>query len=115
MRPILPIYLSTVHEPQVDLVNEGGRLEGMPWSLPRHIVLRYSMQLLIDERREFFQSLLISGSPSLEQPSDLVSRRNSHLSLYRFNTLHPVLARTHDVSPPSRTQQSLFTIFCFNR
>jgi hypothetical protein len=66
MRPILPIYLSAVYEPQVHLVYERGSLESVARSLPGHIALRYPVQLVIDKRREFFQSFLITGGPSLK-------------------------------------------------
>jgi hypothetical protein len=46
VRPILPVDLRTVDQPQVRFVHQSGGLQRVTGPLPRHVALRHSMQLL---------------------------------------------------------------------
>lgn len=88
MHPILPVDLCTVDQPQVHFVHQSGGLQSVTGPLPRHVALRHSMQLLIHQRGEFFQSLLVSSSLGPEQLGDVVGRRRLHPSLHSLSILY---------------------------
>jgi len=60
MCAILPIYALNVYEAKINLVNKGGRLEGVSGLFGGHIPLREPMQLVINQRHKFLEGLFVS-------------------------------------------------------
>ena len=68
MRPILPVHVLRIHQPQVGLVHEGGGLEAVACSFAAHAPSGDPLQLLMDERSQSGERGLVAGSPREEEP-----------------------------------------------
>src|SRR6266699_3264298 len=60
---------------QPGLVNQGGGLEGVTWSLPSHFVRGQFPQFLIDQRQQFLRGLLIAARHGFENAGDVAHVR----------------------------------------
>ena len=75
MRSIAPRHPAQVDQLHVNLVDEGGRLQGLPGALPCHLPVRPAMEFLIHERRQLLERLLISLAPGPQQLGDIARLR----------------------------------------
>ena len=64
--PVLPVDLSLPHQAEVDLVDQGGRLEGVAVALPLEQAAGDLPQILEHERDEPLQGRGIALAPILE-------------------------------------------------
>ena len=55
MRAVLPAHLVELDQPQIDLVDEGCRLQGMPAILTPHVIARDAAQLGVHCRHQLRQ------------------------------------------------------------
>jgi len=62
--PILPSDTLELDQPQIDLMNERGRLQGMTFIFAGHAAARQTVEFLVDQRGEVFQRGVIPRSPS---------------------------------------------------
>jgi hypothetical protein len=67
MGAVLPLHLFEIDQPQVGFVDERGRLKRVAWPLSRHLSPRQPSQLLVDDRHELLQRVLVAVFPSGEQ------------------------------------------------
>ena len=74
MGPILPLHPLVIHEADVGLVDQGGRLEAVVAALTSHAAVRQPAQLRIDDRRQAVERALVSVAPGPEQLADVVYR-----------------------------------------
>src|SRR5262245_46424513 len=86
VRPVLPMRIPLVDELKVGLVDEGGSLQGVIGPLTTPIAAGQPMQLVIDDRRQFGQGLLVALAPSQEQLSHMW--RTSSCSVFFCGGLH---------------------------
>ena len=63
MRPVLPLDVFDVDEPQVGLVDERRGLKRVAGPLVAHVPSRNPAQLVVDERDELIEGGLLSASP----------------------------------------------------
>ena len=71
MRAVMPLNGLPVNQPDICLVDERRRLETVPDALSRHTASRDPVELLIDERNQPLEGVLVAVSPPEEQPGDL--------------------------------------------
>jgi len=69
VRPVLPIDLFFINQPQVGLVNQVGGLERVAGALRAQIIPGQPSQLTVDQRRQFIERGLIAIAPPDEQLS----------------------------------------------
>ena len=69
--PIAPLDIVGVDQPKVDLVDERGALERHARALVPHMTSRLRQELLVDERRELFERVLVPIAPCLQQAGDV--------------------------------------------
>jgi hypothetical protein len=81
VRPVLPIYLFSLNQPQVGFVNQVSRLHRVTGSLMAQIIIGQTSQLTLDHRQQFVESSLIAVAPFDEQLG--YARRGFHCRLYR--------------------------------
>src|SRR6185503_15951960 len=74
MRPIGPIEVTGVDQPQKRFVDERRWLQCVLGALVPHIGARHAVQLLIDKRRQVIQGRGISAPPRLQQTGDFRRR-----------------------------------------
>jgi hypothetical protein len=72
MGAVVDVEALGLREAEVDLVDEGGGLQGMGRTLARHVAPRRAMELLVDERHELGERLVISEAPGLEKSGDFM-------------------------------------------
>ena len=70
--PVLQRHAVHIHEPQVDLVDERRRLEGVPWRFASEMAGRHAAQLLIHQGDHAFERRGVSLAPGQEQSRDVV-------------------------------------------
>src|SRR5262249_21277145 len=75
MGSVLPAYLPHIYQPQVDLIDERGGLQGMACGFAGHIALCRLVQLVVHKRRKLFQRLFVPVNPSAEQMGYFVRGR----------------------------------------
>jgi hypothetical protein len=63
VRPILPVHVLRIHQPQVRLVNEGGGLEAFARAFAAHAPSSDPLQLLMDKGSQSGKRRLVAGSP----------------------------------------------------
>jgi len=63
VRPILPVYVLCIHQPQVGLVDEGGGLEAVARSFPADAPAGDPLQLLMDKGSQSGERGLVARSP----------------------------------------------------
>jgi hypothetical protein len=71
VRPIPPVDVPLVNEPQKYLVNERSRLERVARSLTPEMPRRHPAQLGVDERQQLIEGTLVAATPVPEQRRDL--------------------------------------------
>jgi hypothetical protein len=62
----LPRHSLGFDQPQVSFVDQVRRLQGVAGALPPQVAGRLAAQLLVDEREESFQRLLVARTPLLK-------------------------------------------------
>ena len=67
MRPVLPAHVLDIHEPKVNLVDQGRCLEGVTGLFGGHIALGEAVQLVVDERHQLLERFFVPGPPRLKQ------------------------------------------------
>jgi len=74
MRAVLPVDALASNQAEVDLVDERGRLEGVPLSFSRHVSTSDPIQLVMDDRNEAVECRAIALSPCDEESGDVWRR-----------------------------------------
>jgi hypothetical protein len=95
VRAILPADALHIDEPQIRLIDQGGRLQAMPKTLPRQASAGDAMEFLVDERNQPLQRGLIPLMPRQEQPGDITGK-GSDGAFYATNrgvTVSPSISR----------------------
>src|SRR5262245_51080377 len=67
MGAVLPLHLFEIDQPQVGFVDERCRLKRMAWPFGRHLSQRQPSQLLVDDRHELLQRVLVAVFPRSEE------------------------------------------------
>src|SRR6266545_6678871 len=67
MRPIGPIEIPGIDQPQIRLVHERSGLQAVSGALVPHVAARHPVQLLVDEWRQAIEGRRISAAPGLQQ------------------------------------------------
>ena len=78
MGAILKILFLSVGEFQIRFMNQGGRLQSVSRRLAVHITLRHPAQLVINERHQLLESVLVALAPIHEQARNLVGTGIHH-------------------------------------
>jgi hypothetical protein len=63
VRPILPVHVLRIHQPQVSLMNKGSGLEAVTRSFAAHAPSGDPLQLLMDERSQSGERGLVARPP----------------------------------------------------
>ena len=71
MRPASPIHVTLINKPEICLVNEGGRLQGVPGALTAKLAPCDGAQLLIHHGQELVAGTGIPAVPLIEQRRDV--------------------------------------------
>src|SRR5215510_7204238 len=79
VRPVLPIDLFFINQPQVGLVNQVGGLERVTGALRAQIMPGQASQLTVDQRRQFIERGFVAIAPPDEELS--YGRRGCHRQL----------------------------------
>lgn len=94
VRAILPLDPMNIDQPQVDLVDERGGLENVPWTLARHVPLRKAPQLVVDERQQPVHGPDVAASPFDQKRGHVVGPDVGHSpSILRPSGMTAVLVR----------------------
>src|SRR6185295_4274721 len=72
MCPVLPADPPNVDQPQIRLVHERGGLEHMPGTLGPHFTTRQTSQLVLDQRQQSVQCVMVALGPTREKGRDLL-------------------------------------------
>ena len=67
---------------QPSLVNQGGGLEGMTWSLPSHFVCGQFAQFLINQRKQFIRSGRIALPQGFENAGNVVHGEDDSMDFH---------------------------------
>ncbi|MNC88002.1 hypothetical protein D3C83_37820 [compost metagenome] len=67
MGSILPAHVLPVDQPQVGLVDQGGRLQDVPGTLPGHVATGQAVQLRLDDGRQRLEGAAVPVVPGSEQ------------------------------------------------
>jgi hypothetical protein len=70
MRAVVPCHVFRVDQPQIRLVDEGGRLKAVTRALSRQTSLRDVVELAMDERNQSLEGVLVATPPFEEEPGD---------------------------------------------
>src|SRR5512134_1048529 len=81
MRPILPIDLALVDEPDVHLMNKGRRLQGVVGPLLPKLARGHAAELRIDEWQQLIERSPVAATPIAKQCRDVA--RRDHRSLLK--------------------------------
>jgi hypothetical protein len=84
VRAILPLHVAQVHEPQVDLVDERGGLQGVVVPLAFHVDAREPSQLGLHGGHQAIERACLARHPLLQE--------NSHARLIGWCRGHPVFS-----------------------
>ena len=84
MGPVLPDDLPAVEEAQEELVDEGGRLEGVRRPLSPELGCREGAELPVDEGNELLERPILSGPPLLQNGGHVIRLRRQEGSFGRF-------------------------------
>jgi hypothetical protein len=63
VRPILPVHVLRIYQPQVSLVDEGGGLQAVARSFAAHAPSGDPLQLLVDEGSQSSERALVARAP----------------------------------------------------
>jgi hypothetical protein len=77
MRPILPLDVLVIDQPQISLVDQRRSLQRVPPTFVAHVMVRHPAQFLVNQRHQAVESALVAIAP-IEQQSGDVLRRGSH-------------------------------------
>ena len=86
MGAILPVDLTLVNQPQVDLVNEGGGLQGMVGPLAPNLAGGNPVKFRVNERQQLIERGTVATTPGTEQSRDAAVRRHIRLQRSRKAT-----------------------------
>ena len=75
VRPILPIDLPLVDEPEVHLVDQGRGLQGVVGPLAPKLARRHATELRVDQRQQLIERSLVAATPIAEQRRDFAGLR----------------------------------------
>src|SRR5436189_5784304 len=70
--------LSLVHQAQVGLMNQFGRLERMPRALAAKVTVSQQPQFAVDDRRDLIERGAVAVTPALQQQGEACIRRRFH-------------------------------------
>jgi hypothetical protein len=76
MASVPPIALSGIDEPEIDLIDQFGGLQGVPLALALHEVVGETAQIGHDERKELVLGLGTTFTPPVQKTSDVCSIRH---------------------------------------
>jgi hypothetical protein len=79
VRPILPIDLPLIDEPQVHLMNERRRLQGVAGPLAAKLARRYATEFRVDEWQQLIERTAVAATPSTKQRRDVAGRGQERL------------------------------------
>ena len=74
MRPILPVDLALVDEPDIHLMNKGRWLQGVVGPLVPKLARGNAAKLSIDEREQLVERSPVTATPIAEQRRDVARR-----------------------------------------
>src|SRR5262249_46329973 len=80
---VVPVQLRAAAQPQVDLVDEGGGLQGVAVALAAQVPPGDLPQLAVDQRQQFLGRRLVALLPSPQELRDLLRRRPPHASHFQ--------------------------------
>ncbi len=66
LRPALPADLPPPHQPQVELVDQGGGLEGVAGPLAHEVGPSQAPQVVHDQRNQSLQGLRVAAAPGVQ-------------------------------------------------
>jgi hypothetical protein len=75
MRAVAPRHAPHIDQLDINLVDEGRRLQELAGALLGHLAVRPAMQFAIDERRQLLEGLLVALAPGSQQLRHIVRRR----------------------------------------
>src|ERR1700730_3771240 len=78
MCAVLPAHVLPVNQPNVGLVDQRARVQGVPGALVAKVVVRQAVQLLIDQWGQFFECRLVAITPGNQQLRDVLRRARWH-------------------------------------
>src|SRR5258708_24827437 len=100
MRPVLPLHVFPIDQPEVRLIHQRRGLEDVPRPLASHVTGGHPVQLLVDERRQVVHRRLIPVPPGDQQLGD-VRRRGVH-----FEVMLAFLGRNNAFSDEDKRMQA---------
>jgi hypothetical protein len=72
--PVPPVDVTLIDEPEVDLVNQCGRLQRVADSLAPKLARRNGAQLRVDERQQLIECTAVAATPFAEERRDVTRR-----------------------------------------
>ena len=91
MRAVLPLHLLHVDQPQIRLVDERRRLQGMAAPLTLHVARGNAAQLRVDERQQRVERVGLAPVPGQEQRRRVRTCFENSSILYPFGGPRPFL------------------------
>jgi hypothetical protein len=79
VRSILPVDLPLIDDPQVHLVNERRRLQGVVGPLAAKVAPRNATELRIDERQQLIERTAVAAALIAKQRRDVAGRGQERL------------------------------------
>ena len=80
VRPVLQRHAVDIHQSKVDLMNERGRLKGVPRRFAAEMAARHPAQFVVDERDQAVERRGVSLAPGQEQVRYIVHAERSIIS-----------------------------------
>jgi len=75
----LEVWVASVHQTNVGLINEGRRLKTLAVGLGRDVAVSYPPKLVVDQRRQLIQRGSIPLAPRMKQRGDTRRIRTFHI------------------------------------
>ena len=72
MGAILPLHPLVIHQADIGLIDQRGRLKVVVAALASHVAVRQPAELRIDDRRQLAKGELVAVTPGTEKLADLV-------------------------------------------
>jgi hypothetical protein len=69
MCPAVDLERTPAHQSNVSLVDQRCRLQGVTWALPAQLTVRQRAKLVINQRHQRFEGLLITSLPPRKELS----------------------------------------------
>jgi hypothetical protein len=80
VHPVRKIYLGSIYQPKIRLVNQGGRAQRVRSSRLPQALVRQLAELIVHERDQLIAGTLVTRTPAFQERRDLGSqRRHQHL------------------------------------